>query len=127
MEFYRLGRDIVIDYRADIFAQLQEQYLAHRTDLERIIAGVNQLHQHGQMSSQEHGWNVVQGLYHELGIDRKDYLGGEVILAPFDLEMIAQLPKTVYAFNPIFFVCESLEKMDAQLEAYLSPIAHRRD
>ena len=41
--------------------------------------------------------------------------------------MIAQIPKTVYTFNPIFFVCESLEKMDAQLEAYLSPIAHRRD
>ena len=37
--------------------------------------------------------------------------------------MIAQLPKTVYAFNPIFFVCESLEKMDAQLDGYLNPIA----
>ena len=127
MEFYRLGRDNVIDYRADIFAQLQEQYLSHKSDLERIIAGVNKLHQHGQMSSQEHGWNVVQGLYHELGIDRKDYLGGEVILAPFDLEMIAQLPKTVYAFNPIFFVCESLERMDALLDGYLTPIAKRSD
>ena len=127
MEFYRLGRDNVIDYRADIYAQLQEHYLAHKSDLQRIIAGVNQLHQHGQMSSQEHGWNVVQGLYHGLGIDRKDYLGGEVILAPFDLEMITQLPKTVYAFNPIFFVCESLEEMDSLLDGYLTPIAKRID
>ena len=127
IEFYRLGRDNVIDYRADIYAQLQEQYLAHQSDLQRIIAGVNKLHQRGQMSSQEHGWNVVQGLYHELGIDRKDYLGGEVILAPFDLEMIALLPKTVYAFNPIFFVCESLEEMDSLLDGYLTPIAKRID
>jgi hypothetical protein len=39
--------------------------------------------------------------------------------------MIARLPKTVYAFNPIFFVCESLGQMDAMLEAYLAPISSR--
>lgn len=127
MEFYRLGRDNVIDYRDDIYAHLTCQFEAHRSDLWRIITGVNELHQHGQMSSQEHGWNVVQRLYLNLGIDRKDYLGGEVILAPFDMEMIAQLPKTVYAFNPIFFVCESIEQMDDWLEKYLSPIAMRKD
>ena len=126
MEFYRLGRDSVIDYRADIYAQLQEKFHEYKSDLWRIIAGVNQLHQQSQLSSKEHGWNVVQRLYQNLGIERKGYLGGEVILAPFDMEMIAQLPKTVYAFNPIFFVCESIEKMDGWLEAYLGPIANRQ-
>ena len=60
-----------------------------------------------------------------LEIPRQGYLGGEVILAPFDVQMIAQLPKTVYAFNPIFFVCESLEGMDSLLDSYLKPIALR--
>jgi hypothetical protein len=39
--------------------------------------------------------------------------------------MIAQIPKTVYAFNPMFFVCESFEQMDALLDSYLKPIAER--
>ena len=52
-------------------------------------------------------------------------LGGEVIIAPFDIETIARIPKTVYAFNPMLFVCESLEQMDALLESYLDPIAAR--
>ncbi len=125
MEFYRLSRDNVIDYRGDIYAQLQEHFLANKSAIHRIIAGVNELHQGGQMSSQEKGWNVIQRLYQGLGITRRGYLGGEVILAPFDPEMIARLPKTVYAFNPIFFVCESLGDMDARLEAYLAPIARR--
>jgi phenylalanine-4-hydroxylase len=127
MEFYRLSRDNVIDYRGDIFVQLQEHFLANKSDIRRIIAGVNELHQGGQMSSQEKGWNVLQRLYQSLGIARRGYLGGEVVLAPFDLEMIAQLPKTVYAFNPIFFVCESLNQMDAFLEAYLTPISQRNN
>jgi phenylalanine-4-hydroxylase len=125
MEFYRLSRDKVINYRGDIFAQLQEHFLAHKADIQRIIAGVNALHQQGQMSSQEQGWNVIQGLYRSMGIERGGYLGGDVILAPFDIEMIAQLPKTVYAFNPIFFVCESFEQMDTLLDSYLAPIAQR--
>ena len=125
MEFYRLGRDNIIDYRGDIYAQLQDHYLAHKTDIERIIEGVNELHQKGQMSSQEHGWNVVKVLYEKLGISRRGYVGGEVILAPFDPEMIARLPKTVYAFNPIFFVCPSLEQMDTWLDGYLRPISLR--
>lgn len=125
MEFYRLGRDKVIDYRGNIFAQLQEHFLAHEADIRRIVAGVNALHQQGQMSSQSQGWNVVQALYRDLGIEHAGYLGGEVILAPFDVETIAQIPKTVYAFNPMFFVCESFEQMDALLDSYLAPIAQR--
>jgi len=125
MEFYRLGRDNIIDYRGDIYAQLQEHFQTNKNDIRRIIAGVNDLHKQGQMSSQEHGWNVIQGLYQSLHISRRGYLGGEVILAPFDLEMIANLPKTVYAFNPIFFVCRSLEEMDSLLDSYLSPISRR--
>ncbi|MGD8406655.1 MAG: hypothetical protein PVJ21_23565, partial [Anaerolineales bacterium] len=125
MEFYRLNRDNVIDYTGDVFAQLQAHFDTHRDDISRIIAGVNELHRKGEMSSQDQGWNVVHALYEQLGISRKGYFGGEVILAPFDVEMIAQIPKTVYAFNPMFFVCESFEQMDALLDSYLKPIAER--
>jgi len=125
MEFYRLSRDNVIDYSGNVFEQLQEHFLTHKEDINRIISGVNELHQKGQMSSQDQGWNVVQALYNKLGIPHEGYLGGEVILAPFDVETIAQIPKTVYAFNPMFFVCESFEQMDALLDSYLKPIARR--
>jgi len=83
------------------------------------------LHQQGQMSSEGQGWNVIRTLYDKLGIARTGYFGGEVILAPFEVEMIALIPKTVYAFNPMFFVCESFEQMDALLDSYLKPIALR--
>ena len=125
MEFYRLSRDTVIDYTANVFEQLNEQFLSHKTDLYRIIDGVNDLHRHGQMSSQDEGWNVVHSLYETLNISREGYFGGDVILAPFDVATIAHIPKTVYAFNPIFFVCESFEQMDALLDSYLKPIALR--
>jgi phenylalanine-4-hydroxylase len=125
MEFYRLSRDNVFDYSANIFEQLQDQFLNHQENINRIVAGVNELHQRGQMSSQEKGWNVVHALYDKLGIAHEGYLGGEVILAPFDIETIAKIPKTVYAFNPMFFVCESFEQMDAVLDSYLGPIALR--
>jgi len=125
MEFYRLGRDCVLDYTANVFDQLQENFLAHKEDINRITDGIQGLHQQGQMSSQDQGWNVVRALYDKLGISREGYFGGEVILAPFDVETIARIPKTVYAFNPMFFVCESLEQMDALLESYLKPIAMR--
>lgn len=125
MEFYRLGRDGVIDYTGDVFEQLQQHFRVHRDNINRIIAGVNELHQKGQMSSQEQGWNVVQALYKQLGIARAGYLGGDVILAPFDIGIIAHIPKTVYAFNPMFFVCESFEQMDRLLDSYLEPIALR--
>lgn len=125
MEFYRLSRDNVIDYTGHVFEQLNHQFLAHKTDLYRIIDGVNELHRRGQMSSQDQGWNVVHSLYETLGISREGYFGGEVILAPFDIATIAHIPKTVYAFNPIFFVCESFEQMDALLDSYLRPIALR--
>jgi phenylalanine-4-hydroxylase len=126
MEFYRLSRDTVIDYTGDVFEQLNAQFLSHKTDLYRIIDGVNDLHRRGQMSSQDEGWNVVHSLYETLGINREGFFGGEVILAPFDVATIAHIPKTVYAFNPIFFVCESFEQMDQLLDSYLKPIALRR-
>jgi len=125
MEFYRLTKDNVFDYSANVFEQLQNHYQMHKADISRIVAGVNELHQKGQMSSQETGWNVIHTLYDKLGIPHTGYLGGEVILAPFDIETIAQIPKTVYAFNPMFFVCESFEQMDAILDSYLKPIALR--
>jgi phenylalanine-4-hydroxylase len=125
MEFYRLGRDDVMDYTGNVFEQIQEHFFAHKNHIHRIIEGVNGLHQQGQMSSQEKGWNVVHALYDKLGISHEGYFGGEVILAPFDVETIALIPKTVYAFNPMFFVCESFEQMDALLDSYLKPIALR--
>ena len=125
MEFYRLGRDCVLDYTANVFEQLQENFLAHKEDINRITDGIQGLHQQGQMSSQDQGWNVVRALYDKLGISRNGYFGGEVILAPFNVETIARIPKTVYAFNPMFFVCESLEQMDALLDSYLKPITLR--
>ena len=125
MEFYRLSRDTVIDYTGNVFEQLTEQFLSHKNDLYRIIDGVNELHRRGQMSSQDDGWNVVHSLYETLNISREGYFGGDVILAPFDVATIAHIPKTVYAFNPIFFVCDSFEQMDALLDSYLKPIALR--
>lgn len=125
IEFYRLDRDGVLDYGGDLFEQIGNHFYAHEADVGRIIAGVNRLHQQGQMSSQEQGWNVIRALYDELGIERTGYFGGEVLLAPFDVAYIAEIPKTVYAFNPVFFVFESFEALDAQLDAYLQPIADR--
>ena len=126
MEFYRLGRDNVIDYTQDVYRQLYNHFLANKTNLYRIIDGVNALHQKGQMSSADAGWNVVLSLYQNLGIKQEGMFGGEVIIAPFDVETIARIPKTVYAFNPMLFVCESLEQMDTLLESYLGPIAARK-
>ncbi|MBI3162058.1 MAG: hypothetical protein HYZ23_06095, partial [Chloroflexi bacterium] len=94
-------------------------------DVHRVIEGVVELHRQGKMSSDDQGWNVVQGLYDKLGIPRKGIFGGEVLLVPFEIETIALIPKTVYAFNPMFFVCETLEQMDALLDSYLKPIAER--
>src|SRR5688572_20394924 len=125
MEFYRLSRDTVIDYTGNVFEQLNAQFLSHKTDLYRIIDGVNDLHRRGQMSSQDEGWNVVHSLYETLGISREGYFGGDVILAPFDVATIAHIPKTVYAFNPIFFVCDSFQQMDELLDSYLKPITMR--
>ncbi len=125
MEFYRLGRDNVIDFTGNVYEQLYHQFLANKNKLFRIIDGVNALHQKGQMSSADAGWNVVLSLYQNLGIKQDGMFGGEVIIAPFDIETIARIPKTVYAFNPMLFVCESLEHMDEVLESYLGPIAGR--
>ena len=125
MEFYRLGRDNVIDYTQNVYKQLHQYFLANKNNLFRIIDGVNALHQKGQMSSADQGWNVVLSLYQNLGIKQDGIFGGEVIIVPFDIETIARIPKTVYAFNPMLFVCESLEQMDELLESYLGPIVAR--
>ncbi len=125
MEFYRLGRDGVIDYTSNVFDQIQENFQSHKKDVHHIIEGVNELHRQGQMSSQDRGWNVVHALYDKLGISHEGFFGGDVIIAPFDIETIALIPKTVYAFNPMFFVCESFEQMDALLDSYLKPISQR--
>ncbi len=125
MELYRLDRDNVVDYRYDVYQQICDHFYTHTADVDRIIAGINRLHQQGKMSSQADGWNVIQSLYEELGIPREGYFGGEVLLAPFDVAYIAQIPKTVYAFNPVFFVFESFEKLSDMLDAYLLPIAKR--
>jgi len=125
MEFYRLGRDNVFDYSGNVFTQLEDYFNKHKENINRSIEGINKLHQQGQMSSQDKGWNVIHALYTQLGIPHAGYMGGEVIIAPFDIETIAKIPKTVYAFNPMFFVCESLEQMDALLDSYLKPISSR--
>lgn len=125
MEFYRLDRDGVLDYRGDLYQQIGEHFERNREDIDRLTEGINQLHQRGEMSSQESGWNVVHQLYRELRIDRTGYFGGEVLLAPFTIDAIARIPKTVYAFNPLFFVFESFEQLDAILDSYLLPIAQR--
>ena len=125
MEFYRLGRDNVIDYTRDIYEQLEGQFLEKKKDLFRIIDGINALHQKGQMSSESKGWNVVQLMYEDLRIETTGIFGGEVIIVPFNIETIARIPKTVYAFNPMLFVCRSLEEMDEILDSYLKPIAMR--
>ncbi len=125
MEFYRLDRDDVIDFRADVYAQICDNFYDHEDEVNDIIAGVNRLHQQGEMSSQEQGWNVIRTCYEELGIPREGYFGGEVLLAPFDIDYIAQIPKTVYAFNPVFFVFESFERLDEILDSYLLPIVQR--
>ncbi len=39
MEFYRLGRDNVLDYTANVFEQLQELFLARKEDINRIVSG----------------------------------------------------------------------------------------
>jgi phenylalanine-4-hydroxylase len=125
MEFYRLGRDNVIDFTQDVYEQLNQHFLANKKNLHRIIDGVNSLHHKGEMSSADEGWNVVLSLYRNLGIKQDGMFGGDVILAPFDIETISRIPKTVYAFNPMLFVCKSLEQMDELLESYLGPIAAR--
>ncbi len=125
MEFYRLDRDNVFDYRGDVYTQICELFYANREDIGRIIDGVNRLHQKGEMSSQDQGWNVIRRLYDELGIRREGYFGGDVLLAPFDVDYIARIPKTVYAFNPLFFVFPSFGDLDRLLDDYLEPIAAR--
>ena len=125
MEFYRLDRDDVLDYRLDIYPQICDHFYKHEKDVDRVIEGINSLHEQGEMASAESGWNVVRRLYEELGIARTGYFGGEVLLAPFTVEAISKIPKTVYAFNPMFFIFESFQQLDKILDSYLAPIAAR--
>ncbi len=125
MEFLRLDRDGVIDFHQDVYNQLCDQFDRHRNQIDMLISGINRLHERGEMSSQEKGWNVVKELYQKLGLERSGYLGGDVILAPFEIEHIRQVPKTVYAFNPIFFVFPSFDVLEQILDYFLRPIAQR--
>jgi phenylalanine-4-hydroxylase len=125
MEFYRLIRDGLIDYRGDVYQQLCQHFDQHQEQIEHLIQGIQRLHQQGEMSSAENGWNVIQRLYAELGIPKRGYLGGDVILAPFDVNFITMTPKTVYAFNPIFYTAASFTELDRLLDSYLKPIALR--
>jgi phenylalanine-4-hydroxylase len=125
MELYRLDRDGFLDYGGDVYQQIGDHFHANESKVDQIIAGVNRLHQQGEMSSAAHGWNVIRMLYDELGISREGYFGGDVLLAPFNIATIAKIPKTVYAFNPIFFAFESFEQLDALLDSYLLPITQR--
>jgi phenylalanine-4-hydroxylase len=125
MEFYRLDRDDVLDYRLDIYPQICDHFYKNEATIDQIIKGINRLHEAGEMSSADTGWNVVNKLYRELGVDRSGYFGGEVLLAPFTVEAISKIPKTVYAFNPIFFVFESFQQLNEVLDSYLGPIAAR--
>ncbi len=77
------------------------------------------------MSSEEEGWTVVNQIYTKLGISRTGYFGGSVLVAPFNLSIVAKVPKTVYAMNPIYFVSESFDDMDRTLDRYLRPISDR--
>ncbi len=126
MELYRLDRDGVLDYQDDIFPQINDYFYTHQEEIDRISDGINDLHQKGEMSSQAKGWNVIRDLYGRLGITKEGYLGGDVIIAPFDINYISRIPKTIYALNPIFFVFESFDQLDQMLDSYLKPIANRR-
>ena len=125
MELYRLDRDNVLDYTQPIYPQICNHFHRNATRVDQVIEGVNRLHEMGQMSSQDQGWNVIDTLYRQLGVPREGYFGGDVLLAPFEVASIARIPKTVYAFNPMFFVFESFEQLDRVLDEFLAPIAAR--
>ncbi|MFN2190332.1 MAG: hypothetical protein ACK2T3_16340 [Candidatus Promineifilaceae bacterium] len=123
-EIERLNRDLLTSDEG-VYDQLCSVYESHRLQVGNLIAEINLLHEKGQMSSAEKGWSVINQIYERLGIPRDGYFGGEVVIAPFDLSTIATVPKTVYAINPIFFVSESFDSMDAVLDGYLTPISQR--
>ncbi|MFN8387514.1 MAG: hypothetical protein U0X92_14005 [Anaerolineales bacterium] len=78
--------------------------MANKNKLFRIIDGVNAPQKDEDVIA-DAGWNVVLSLYQNLGIEQEGIFGGEVIIAPFDIRVIAGIPKTVYAFNPMLFMC----------------------
>lgn len=125
-EIKRLNREL-FDPNQDIYSQLCRIFYANQAKIGQLISEINQLHQKGQMSSAENGWTVINEIYKKLGIARSGYLGGNVIIAPFDLNIVAKIPKTVYAMNPIFFVSKSFLNMGQMLDSYLKPIAQRQE
>ena len=125
MELYRLDRDDVIDYSGDVYAQICDHFYDNEEDVDRLIDGINEKHRQGEMASADSGWNVIRQLYQELNIPREGYFGGDVLLAPFTVDTIAKIPKTVYAMNPVFFVFPSFERLDQILEGYMRPIIER--
>lgn len=125
-EFDRLFAEEVIDPDQDSYNQLSDLFYANINTVDGLIAAINQLHQQGEMSSDDQGWHVMSRLYQELGVPQTGYFGGSVLVAPFDLDYIARIPKTVYAMNPIYFVFESFADLDSILNSYLKPIASRQ-
>ena len=125
-EIERLENEGVIDNNGDVYEQICDNFYRQETAVKQLINGINRLHQQGEMSSDEKGWNVINALYAELGIEQAGYLGGNVLIAPFDLDIIATIPKTVYAMNPIYFVFKSFADLDRMLENYLGSIAARQ-
>ena len=125
MEIYRLDRDNITDYRGDLFEQLSREYASNSEAIDAIMNGISDLHVQGKMSSESSGWNVVDQLFEEQGIDNRGYLGGNVIIAPFTVENVSRIPKTVYALNPILFLAESFEQMSEELDSFFEPIYDR--
>ncbi|MEM7114825.1 MAG: hypothetical protein AAF614_20485 [Chloroflexota bacterium] len=124
-EIERLANDGVIDPGGDVYEQICDNFYRQETAVKQLIDGINRLHQQGEMSSDEKGWNVINDLFAELSIKQTGYFGGNVLIAPFDLDIIATIPKTVYAMNPIYFVFKSFADLDKMLENYLGSIAAR--
>ncbi len=124
MESYRLDKFSLLDYTKPLFPQLQQYAHTHRDLITEFMQAISALHAAGEMSSAENGWSVVRNVQKQLGIASTEFYGGEVLLLPFDLDLIAQVPKTVYALNPIFFVAESLPQMKAELDRFLLPLQH---
>lgn len=123
-EIERLNREL-FKPNQDIYIQLSDLFYSHESNVDQLIGEINNLHQKGQMSSAKEGWTVVNQIYWKLGISRAGYFGGNVLIAPFDLNIVAKVPKTVYAMNPIYFVSKSIADMERTLDSYLGPIRNR--
>lgn len=124
-EIQRLEQLGLLDPAQDAYVQLVALYQSHEAKIDALLEGINQLHAQGEMASPESGWNVMDDLCQKLGIDRTGYLGGNVIIAPFKLESVAKIPKTVYALNPVLFLIDSWDQLHRELDRFFHPILER--